>query len=642
VEKISTLPDIPGYKIIRELGRGGMAVAYLAVQDLFERLVALKVMMPASNSDEDFAKRFMREARIIGHLSHPNIVPVYEVGEREGQYFFSMEFLPDGDLESRIDNGLTTESVIQITSQVARALDYAHAHGVIHRDVKPDNILFRTSGEAVLTDFGIARDLDDSGKLTIVETIVGSPRYMSPEQAQGATVDTRSDIFSLGVVLYEMLTGNFPFDGVSAAAVALQQLEMIPLKLPPEAEIFQPLLDKMVTLAPSARFSTALALVDALDNIGTTVGSDPTRGFKADASDRIEDKPTVVFDRAEVESLRRQFRKPEKWWRRFLSVRWSSPLLILLGFVMIGLVFVLLNRTGTLGVGVESDASREALDKIPPKVSVTDQEILLEDESYIGPAESVGAEAFVSPGYYFFNPDGPSRTPFQQTSRQPILLPRPEEVYFYSDLAVGAGTITLKEFAARYPKSVFTEILLIKEGDEKLLANVQFRARAGEEAAQLVLSELTDAGWGVEENAQEALALARQAARFDYALGHYQVATILMQTEGEGEQETKLHLQKGVDAEFFLAMNTRADIYWNKGGADRIERALKLYRKSAALGDRDAMFKAGKIMLEEQASSGVKFEALTYLNRAAAKGHQGAILLLREEGEADGNLTKAD
>jgi serine/threonine protein kinase len=633
------LPDIPGYKIVRELGQGGMAVAYLAVQELFERLVALKVMRPSSSADQDFAQRFIREARIIGHLNHPAIVQVYEVGEREGQYFFSMEFLPGGDLASRIDDGLKVEEVIHIVSQVACALDYAHTHGVIHRDVKPDNIIFRSSGEAVLTDFGIARDLDDSGKLTIVETLVGSPRYMSPEQAKAGAIDTRSDIFSLGVVMYEMLTGQLPFDGNNATAVALQHIESIPLKLPAEAEILQPVLDKMIALAVSDRFTTALALVDELDKIGSSVGIDAIQGVKAEVEDRFQDKPTVMIDRHEAEKLRRKFRKPDKWWRRFFRYRWSYPVWILSGLLTIGLIVVLFRQNSLQNVDLKTKTSQN----IPSESALKDQRIGSSAKSKAG-ASGYYAEAgaFVSPGYYYFNPDEPPRTPFQQTSRQPISIPTPEEVYLYSDLAAENAGITLKEFATRYPQSVFTEILMIKEGDDQLLANVQFRAEAGEEAAQLILSEITDAGWGMTESAVKALAQARQAARFDYALGHYQVATILMQNEGKGEQETLAHLQKAADEGLFLAMTTLADIYWNQGGAEGRERALKLYKKSADLGDREAMFKAGKLLWEEGSSSGARFEALTYLHRATAKGHDKAALLLREAEEVDGNLTESD
>jgi len=623
-------PDIPGYRIIRELGEGGMAVVYLAVQELFERLVALKVMRTTSSADQDFALRFVREARIIGALNHPNIVPVYEVGESQGQYFFSMEFLPDEDLANRIEIGIPLEKVIYITSQLARALDYAHRHGVIHRDVKPDNILFRNSGEAVLTDFGIATDLNDNGKLTIVESVVGSPRYMSPEQTRAADIDSRSDIFSLGVIMYEMVTGLHPFNGVNTATIALQQIENIPLTLPTEGKILQPILNKMVALSPADRFATALTLADEIDKVGARAGFDPMRGFKSSTAERIEEKPTIVIDRNQASALRREAEPDSAGWRKRVPQRASSYLLIIMAVLLLGLALLWLPTGQSPTDTAEQHADATNPPNMAPGTGPATGKPLASDNN--GGAAAVGADnnGQLAPGYYLFEPGKPAKTPFPQAERQEILTPVPQEVYLYSDLAAGSAEITLAEFAARYPKSVFTEILMIKAGDDNLLTNVIDRARAGEEAALLILSELTDSGWSVAQDPEEALGFARQSARFDYALGHYQVATILMQTDGRAEQEALLHLKKAINGGFFLAMTTLADIYSNQGGIESETRALQLYRRAADLGDREAMFKAGKIILAQENTSGTTFEALTYLNRAAALGHMGAESLLEQ------------
>jgi len=211
-------PEIPGYRVIRKLGEGGMAVVYLAVQQSFNREVALKVLSDSLSRNEDFCRRFRREAIIVGQLNSPYIVPVYEVGEHNGLSFLSMEYLKSGSLSGRIAEGISPQTALAITRQVAEALKCAHEHDseFIHRDVKPDNILFRNETNAVLTDFGIARSEDSSSSetaLTQVDTIIGSPKYMSPEQARGEKLNNQTDLYNLGIVLYEMLMKVPPYDG---------------------------------------------------------------------------------------------------------------------------------------------------------------------------------------------------------------------------------------------------------------------------------------------------------------------------------------------------------------------------------------------------------------------------------------------
>jgi len=270
---------IPGYTIIRELGRGGMATVYLAKQDRLGRQVALKVMQPQATLDQDFASRFIKEGRIIAQLQHPQIVTIYDFDIVDGIHYFSMEHLPNGTLSDLIERGLPTERAIRITRSIAQALSVAHDHGVIHRDIKPQNILFRTDGTPVLTDFGIARAVGggEVTQLTGVGMIIGSPRYMSPEQSTGKPIDARSDLYSLGVVFYEMLMQELPYQAEDVISLAMKHCTA-PIPVLPEAlSRFQPILEKLLAKKPEDRFRNTQELIRALDAVekGTKIAPLP-------------------------------------------------------------------------------------------------------------------------------------------------------------------------------------------------------------------------------------------------------------------------------------------------------------------------------------------------------------------------------
>ena len=237
---------IPGYRIVRQLGHGGMASVHLAIQESFEREVALKVMSPLLNSDPSFSIRFMREARIVAHIHHASIVPVFDVGEHHSHHYLSMEYLPGGDLKQRVQDGRCDAAfAVDVCCTLSSALDLAHRKGFVHRDIKPENILFREGGTPVLTDFGIARAIDSGTTLTVAGMLVGTPSYMSPEQVKGLELDGRSDLYSLGIVFYEMLTGAAPFRADSMLSLALKHLtEPLP-QLPAEHAAYQSFLDQL-------------------------------------------------------------------------------------------------------------------------------------------------------------------------------------------------------------------------------------------------------------------------------------------------------------------------------------------------------------------------------------------------------------
>ncbi len=224
------------YQILEQLGRGGMATVYKAYEPSLDRVVALKVIRPGFAEDREFLERFAREARAVAKLVHPNIVQIFAFDQVEGRPFLAMQFLEGGTLKERqvqlASDGkfLDQRDVAQIVSQVAAALGYAHAQGVVHRDMKPSNVMLTSDGRAVVTDFGIAKILGGT-QMTQTGVGIGTPEYMSPEQGQGGQIDARSDIYSLGVMAYELLTGQLPYMADTPFAVVLKHVRD-PLPLP--------------------------------------------------------------------------------------------------------------------------------------------------------------------------------------------------------------------------------------------------------------------------------------------------------------------------------------------------------------------------------------------------------------------------
>lgn len=260
--------EIPGYTILRKLGAGGMATVYLAIQEKLKRQVALKILKPTLAIDSSFAERFVKEGQIIDQLRHPGIVPLFEFNFFSHYYYYSMEFLPGGTLSQKIQQGLTPEHALTITKSIAEVLAYAHQHNVIHRDIKPHNILFRQDGMPVLSDFGIAKVIDTyATNLTALGSVIGSLHYMSPEQAASKPLDARSDLYSLGVVLYEMLTKQPLYQAKDIISLLLiHDSGTIPV-LPVKIGKIQPILNKLLARNPDDRFGSAERLIDGIDQI---------------------------------------------------------------------------------------------------------------------------------------------------------------------------------------------------------------------------------------------------------------------------------------------------------------------------------------------------------------------------------------
>jgi serine/threonine protein kinase len=262
------------YQITARLGAGNMADVYKAYQPSLDRAVAVKVMLPHIASDEGFSARFRREARAIASLRHPHIVQIHDFGQESGIYYMVMEYIPGENLKTHLQ-GITArgeqmplDSALRVVSQIGEALQHAHEQGLLHRDVKPSNVMLASSGEAILTDFGLAKII--GGSQVTGSSIVGTPAYMAPEQIQGSsTIDRRADVYALGVTLYEMVTGELPFDADAPIGVILKHLQE-PLPDPCESRPDLPgfivrIIEKALAKKPGQRFQTVKEMLDALE-----------------------------------------------------------------------------------------------------------------------------------------------------------------------------------------------------------------------------------------------------------------------------------------------------------------------------------------------------------------------------------------
>lgn len=297
------LPRIPGYRIEKKLGSGGMADVYLGVQEVLGRKVAIKVLAAEMIQNQQVVERFLNEARTASRLEHPNIVTIHDVGQVEDTCYIVMEYLPESMI-SRIkrspDNKIEPREVFRILKRMAMALDYAHSEGFIHRDIKPDNILFRKDNTPVLVDFGIARAVDSSAQLTTTGMIIGTPHYMSPEQCQGEKIDGQSDLYSLGIVFYEMLTGDIPYRADSAAGVLVKHIREPVPHLPVELQRYQPLLGRMAAKDKSQRVSTGKELLECLQrfepksSLATIEITQPEKWVFQEEEESADDEPTTL------------------------------------------------------------------------------------------------------------------------------------------------------------------------------------------------------------------------------------------------------------------------------------------------------------------------------------------------------------
>src|SRR5438874_10535098 len=287
-----SLQKVGRYEIIEELGRGAMGLVYKALDPTIGRTVALKTMRLDVHGleTEDMLPRFKNEARAAGLLNHPNIVTIYDAGEHEGIFYIAMEFIEGTTLHALLfeKRVLTAEEVIELSRHMCKGLDYAHFHSIIHRDIKPANIMITPSGAVKIMDFGIAKS---GGGVTNTGQVLGTPNYMSPEQVKGKTLDGRSDLFSFGVILYEMITGEKPFVGQNVTTIIYKIVNESPIP-PRDLDVtVHPGLSAVVTKAlaksPDDRYQTGADLMRDLEKykaLGSSLGATAVLTASAAAS----------------------------------------------------------------------------------------------------------------------------------------------------------------------------------------------------------------------------------------------------------------------------------------------------------------------------------------------------------------------
>src|SRR3954469_19073975 len=331
------------YRVLHRIGSGGMADVYCAEDGQLGRRVALKLLYPRFAEDHEFVERFRREASAAAGLQHPNVVQVYDRGEWDGTYYIAMEFLEGRSLKQIIrDEGpLEPDRAIDIVLQVLRAERFAHKRGIVHRDIKPHNVIVDDEGGAKVTDFGIARA--GASDMTQTGSILGTAQYLSPEQAQGHAVDATSDLYSIGIMLYELLTGRVPFDGDSAVSIALKQVNERPVPPSTVNRAVTPELEAVVLRAlekdPGRRFPDADAFIAALEHARAALYGPPSY---------VEER--VVHDGGYVppplEELYEEEARP-RWWL------WLLALLLIAALAIGG--YLLYNRSSGPGQATVPD-----------------------------------------------------------------------------------------------------------------------------------------------------------------------------------------------------------------------------------------------------------------------------------------------
>ena len=360
------------YKIRRELGKGGMAVVYEAEDLALERRVALKFLLPDFSQDDEVLERFRREAIVASKLDHPAIVPIYNIGKADRYWYIVMKYIDGDNLKHFLQQKgkFSIQEATALLAPIARALDYAHENGVIHRDVKSSNFLMSKSGKPFLSDFGIAKAVD-SMQVTRTGAIVGTPEYMSPEQADGRVCDHRADLYSFGVVIYELLIGRPPFKGETPFATALKHIhEEVEFPGGTPSDLIA-ILRKSLAKAPAKRYQSAQAIIHDLESVsGKSV---PSEGDKTPVSRRVADRektPQRVTPEGHLTPAKET--EPKSPVPRVKKKNFTLPLVA--GLIIFIFIMLLLPDSGTknqgTGTKLTNSPAMTMTTTTPPEVSV--------------------------------------------------------------------------------------------------------------------------------------------------------------------------------------------------------------------------------------------------------------------------------
>ncbi|MBI2969833.1 MAG: serine/threonine protein kinase [Gammaproteobacteria bacterium] len=413
--------QIPGYTIQRSIGRGGMATVYLAIQESLHRPVVLKILDQIDTAkSEDLVDRFIAEGRILASLHHPNIITIYDIGLSDDSLYISMEYVQGNDLKHRMELPISEDEALDYLGKIASALAEAHRHGIVHRDVKPANILFRDDDTPLLSDFGIAKQVDTESDLTSTGIFLGSPNYVSPEQADGRRIDGRADIYSLGCILYEMLTGNKPYTSDSVINIVIQHKQAPIPEFPEEFKDLQPLLNRMMAKHREERFPDADALISEIKKLKEARAR--KRGLQG-----LEGDETTAAERLEARSRRAKQ--------------------LLTGLILVGLI--LFSSLKYVEIRLKAPAVR--MDR------VSTETVLKTEPASISAGASVAAAT----------PEGGPEADTAQGSAPAPVEPAPEEV---RQALVWLGRQSLEEYKLTYPPKdnayyYFSRLLEIDPGN---------------------------------------------------------------------------------------------------------------------------------------------------------------------------------
>jgi beta-lactam-binding protein with PASTA domain/predicted Ser/Thr protein kinase len=358
------------YRLDRKIGTGGMADVWLAEDTELDRKVAIKVLHDRFAQDKEFVQRFQREAQSAAGLQHPNVVGIFDRGQFGDTYFIAMEYVDGPSMKDLVKGGMSPKDAIGFTRQILNAARFAHRKGIVHRDLKPQNVLIDDEGRARVADFGIARAAENSD-ITATGSVMGTAQYISPEQAQGKPTTPRSDIYSIGVILYEALTGRVPFEGESAVAVALKQVSEAPRRPSAINPNVPPALDAVVMRAlakdPDARFKDADAFLKALDaaeKVPDTPRAEDTAAYAAVSPE----------GEADIAGQEEPYDEEEEWERDRRRRRWRWIMVALLAAGVAALVAFALTRPSHVSVpdviGQDQNAAREILEGKGFEVSI--------------------------------------------------------------------------------------------------------------------------------------------------------------------------------------------------------------------------------------------------------------------------------
>ena len=615
--------QIDGYEIIGELGKGGMASVYKAIQFPLDRLVALKVLSPhLFTASPQFGERFERETKILAKFAHAGIVRVYDAGRQGDYYYLAMEMLEGGTLTDRLENKNISgvKETLVVIQKLAQALAHSHQKHIIHRDIKPDNILFRSekSNEPVLADYGIAKSIDNSDSLTVDASIIGSPTYMSPEQALGQKITEKTDVFSLGVVFFQAITGRLPFPSGNIGELALAHRDGLKDETfdDPERIICQKLwlkmLEKDVEKRPSAQALDALIEKELQRIPQLESASDATVIRPVDGSN-LQGGTDLSASK-----------KLNKKYVRFI---YSSVIIV---FCAVAAVYYMNMPREEAGFQVADAVACCSIDQLEQAVKIKKPEYL---EFFV--PDNIAAKT--TNGIQYLGQWVARASGYQAKAIATKMgsLPKivtlewrkyftPEEFYDYQALLAG-DIQSPNDFILKYQHSVFAPIAaLLGEPTSNQLKTIKRYAKQNDPVAQFQLSEIYDNGLApAKKDSKEALRWATASAEQGYLPAKLQLFVFAVQS-GElqpGSEAYDTALRALVEQEFWLAQYLYAMYQRQLVGSASVKQWLPFLEYSASAGD----FKSHQALLEIYTSKKYSDQQLaitTQLRNDKAKLHK--------------------